>query len=409
MAVTLHLFEGYGIEIEYMLVSIDDLAIMPASDRVLEALAGEVTNEAEVDAAAWSNELVLHVMELKNVDPVGTIAPLGDVFSGHVRRMNALLEPMGAMLMPGAMHPFMRPRDDTRLWPHEGREIYEAFDRVFDCRRHGWANLQSAQLNLSFGNDEEFGRLHAATRVLLPILAALAASSPVVEGELTTLASTRLEVYRTSGQKLPSVSGAVIPEAVFNQEEYEQRIYEKMYRELAPHDPEGTLRHPWLNARGAIPKFDKGALEIRVVDAQECPAADVAIAAATATVLKALVSETFADYGHQCSWETAALVEIFLATLRDAESAAIRNLDYLRLFGYPDRSGTANEVWLYLVETLSDAEGLDSPHLRLILEEGPLSRRIVRALGKDPGREEIAAVYRTLCENLEGGESFVGL
>jgi hypothetical protein len=87
----------------------------------------------------------------------------------------------------------------------------------------------------------------------------------------------------------------------------------------------------------------------------------------------------------------------------------IRNQDYLRTFGYPDRSGTANEVWLYLVEILSDAEGLDSPHLRVILEEGPLSRRIVRALGKDPAPEEIAVVYRALCENLEGGGSFVGL
>ena len=406
---SLRLFEGYGIEIEYMLVSIDDLSIVPASDRVLAAIAGEATNEVEVDTAAWSNELVLHVMELKNIDPVGALAPLGDVFSGHVRRMNALLEPMGAMLMPGAMHPFMRPRDETRLWPHEGREVYEAFDRVFDCRRHGWANLQSAQLNLSFGNDDEFGRLHAATRVLLPILAALAASSPVVEGELTSLASTRLEVYRTNGEKLPTVSGRVIPERVFGREEYEQRIYQEMYRELAPHDPVGTLRHPWLNARGAIPKFDKGALEIRVGDAQECPAADVAIAAATAAVLKALVFETFSDYGHQCSWETAALVEIFLATLRDAEKAVIRDHDYLRLFGYPDRSGTANELWLYLLETLSDAEGLDSPHLRVILEEGPLSRRIVRALGKNPAPEEIAVVYRTLCENLEAGESFVGL
>src|SRR3970282_1566581 len=117
-----------------------------------------------------------------------------------------------------------------------------------------------------------------------------------------------------------------------------------MYRELASCDPEGTLRHPWLNARGAIPKFDKGALEIRVVDAQECPAADVAIAAATAAVLKALVSETLSAYGHHRSWETPPLVEIFLATLRDAEKAVIRNQDYLRTFGYPDRSGTANEV-----------------------------------------------------------------
>ncbi|HJS75509.1 MAG TPA: glutamate-cysteine ligase family protein, partial [Vicinamibacteria bacterium] len=227
---TLHLFEGYGVEIEYMLVSIEDLSIVAASDRALESLAGEVTNEAEVDTCAWSNELVLHVLELKNIEPAPALAPLGDVFSGHVRRMNAILEPMGAMLMPGAMHPFMRPLEETRLWPHEGREIYQAFHQAFDCRRHGWANLQSSQLNLSFGNDEEFSQLHAATRILLPILAALSASSPVVEGELTPYASTRLEVYRTNGRKTPAVTGEVVPEPIFIRSEYEKQIYEEMYR-----------------------------------------------------------------------------------------------------------------------------------------------------------------------------------
>ncbi len=406
---TLRLFEGYGIEIEYMLVSIDDLAILPVSDRVLEALAGEVRNDVEVDTASWSNELVLHVMELKNTDPVGEIPLLADVFSGHVRTMNRLLEPLGAMLMPGAMHPFMRPREETRLWPHEGREIYETFHRIFDCRRHGWANLQSAQLNVSFGCDEEFGHLHAATRVLLPLLPALAASSPVAESELTSLASTRLEVYLTNGTKLPSATGQVIPEPVFRQKDYEETIYQEMYRELAPHDPEGTLRHPWLNARGAIPKFDAGALEIRILDSQECPAADVAIATATTAVLKALVAEALSEHARQRACQTSRLVEILRATIQDAERAVIRDRDYLRLFGYPDRSGTANEIWLYLVEALAGAEGLDSPHLRVILEEGPLSRRIVKALGKNPASDDIAVVYRALCESLEAGESFVGL
>ena len=36
-------------------------------------------------------------------------------------------------------------------------------------------------LNLPFSSDEEFGRLHAAIRLLLPLLPALAASSPLVE------------------------------------------------------------------------------------------------------------------------------------------------------------------------------------------------------------------------------------
>jgi hypothetical protein len=87
----------------------------------------------------------------------------------------------------------------------------------------------------------------------------------------------------------------------------------------------------------------------------------------------------------------------------------VRDRNYLELFSYPERSGTANEIWRYLLETLGKAEGLDSPHLRVILGEGPLSRRIAASLGSNPRREEIATVYRALCECLEKGESFEGL
>ena len=50
--------------------------------------------------------------------------------------------------------------------------MYEAYDRIFDCRGHGWANLQAVHLNLPFSGDEEFGRLHAAIRLVLPIMPA---------------------------------------------------------------------------------------------------------------------------------------------------------------------------------------------------------------------------------------------
>ena len=51
--------------------------------------------------------------------------------------------------MPTAMHPWMNPRIETRIWQRENAEIYTAYDRIFDCNRHGWANLQSMQLNLA--------------------------------------------------------------------------------------------------------------------------------------------------------------------------------------------------------------------------------------------------------------------
>jgi gamma-glutamyl:cysteine ligase YbdK (ATP-grasp superfamily) len=403
----LKLFEGYGIELEYMLVAAEGLSVSPVSDRVLGALSGETRNEVEVDRVSWSNELVLHVLELKNTHPSGELVPLGDLFSEHVRRMNARIEPEGLRLMPGAMHPWMDPRRETRLWPHEGREIYRAFDRIFDCRRHGWANLQSAQLNLSFGSDEEFGRLHAAIRLVLPILPGLAASSPVVEGEITGLLDTRLEVYRTNGNRIPSTTGAIIPERAFSRADYERMIYGPMYDELERHDPEGTLRHPWLNARGAIAAFGRHAIEIRVLDVQECPRADVAVACAAVAVVKAFAAERFCGYPAQRSFEEAPLAEILLATLRDAERAVLRDGRFLRAFGFPDRDGTVLDLWQYLLETLAgSSEGLDSPHLRLILERGPLARRILSALPKNPRREDLVNVYRALCDCLDRGEAF---
>jgi gamma-glutamyl:cysteine ligase YbdK (ATP-grasp superfamily) len=403
----LRLFEGYGIELEYTLVGIDDLDVLPVADRVLEKLAGGIVNQVEIDSCSWSNELVLHVLELKNTLPASALAPLGEIFTEQVKRVLALVEPLGATLMPAAMHPWMRPREETRLWPHEGWEIYEAFDRVFDCRRHGWANLQSAQLNLSFGDDEEFGRLHAAVRLVLPLLAALSAASPVAEGELTGLLDTRLEVYRTNGQKIPAMTGQVIPEPVFRRSDYEKEIFAPLYEQISAHDPDGTLRHPWLNARGAIAQFGRDAIEIRVLDVQECPGADIAVAEAVTAVVAALVEERFGDYQRQRSWPVAPLAEIFLATTRDAEQTVVRNRDYLELFDYPERDGRARDLWQHLLETLSPgAAGLDSRFLSVILDQGPLARRILRALGESPKHEDLEHVYRELCRCLQSGESF---
>ncbi len=104
-----------------------------------------------------------------------------------MKRINGVLEPLGARLMPSAMHPWMDPHREMVLWPHENSSIYEAFNRIFDCRGHGWANLQAVHLNLPFRGDAEFARLHAAIRVLLPLLPALAASSPFIDGRLPGL------------------------------------------------------------------------------------------------------------------------------------------------------------------------------------------------------------------------------
>ena len=134
-------------------------------------------------------------------------------------------------------------------------------------------------INLPFEDDAEFGRLHAAIRVLLPILPALAASTPFLDGRDTGFADARIDVYaRQSARRAvdhrPRHSGAGALRSAVSA----SVILEPMFRAIAPHDLDNILQFEWLNSRGAIARFDRHAIEIRVLDAQEHPGADLAIA-----------------------------------------------------------------------------------------------------------------------------------
>ena len=398
-----HLFEAFGVELEYMIVDDDTLEVRPITDRVLHEVAGEYLSEVELGQIAWSNELALHVIELKTNGPARSLPPLARQFQEHVRRINELLQPLGARLMPTAMHPWMDPHRELKLWPHQYNPVYETYNRIFDCRGHGWANLQSVHLNLPFADDDEFGRLHAAIRLLIPILPALAASSPIADRRLTGLVDYRMEVYRKNSLRIPSVAADVIPEAVFSKSDYGSMILQRMYDEIAPLDIEGELQHEWLNSRGAIARFDRNTIEIRVLDVQECPAADLAICGAIARVLREMTGQRWTSFVEQQSIPTPPLVELFLDVIREGEETVIDNGSYLAQFGLPAKRTTAKEVWHHLVEQTQGSQPRDV-YLEKILSEGTLSGRILRALDGDLSR--LATVYRRLCDCLAEGKMF---
>ena len=392
---TLHLFEGYGIELEYMIVDRETLDVRPIADEVFLAETGNYSGEAERGDIAWSNELALHVIELKTNGPAASLQGLAPLFHQNVLAIDELLRPHNARLMPTAMHPWMHPDRESRLWPHDYNAVYKAFDRIFDCSGHGWSNLQSMHVNLPFDGDDELGRLHAAIRLVLPLIPALAASSPVVEGSLTGLLDTRLDRYRLNCRRIPSVTGRIIPEPVFTADEYEKEILQSMYRDIAPHDPEKILQEEWLNARGAIVRFDRNAIEIRVIDIQECPAADLAIATLISETIRALVAERWSSWEEQKRASIDLLEPVLLDTMRRGDEAIIDSRDYLALFGVEEEQ-TAIDVWRHIGREL----GEHSEIIEQILTEGPLSRRLLRALGNGSDGERIREVYRQLCDCL---------
>ncbi len=404
----LGLLQGLGIELEYMIVDRESLDVRPIADRLIEAATGKLENSVEGESIDWSNELTLHVIELKTHGPVPTLSGQAPLFQQDIERIDGLLEPLGARLMPGAMHPWMDPHREMRLWPHEDGPIYRAFDRIFGCTGHGWANLQSTHINLAFGTAEEFGRLHAATRLVLSFLPALAASSPVMDARVTGLLDNRLDVYRTNAIRVPSISGLVIPEAVFTPEDYESVILQQIYDDLAPHDPEGVLRYEWANARGCIARFDRGAIEIRVLDIQEYPAADLAVAALVVETVRALCEERWSPYADQRRPSAQRLAPLFRSTLAHGERAKIDDEEVLALFGV-EGAVSAGEFWRHVRRQL-EADGVDFAEweapLDVILEEGSLARRLVLALGKDPDRKRLEGVYRDLSDCLVEARSF---
>jgi carboxylate-amine ligase len=393
---TLSAFEAFGIELEYMLVSRGTLDVLPIAERLLD---GELPR----GDLAWSNELVAHVLEIKNPRPTRDLAALGSRVHSEIRRMNAALAAFGARLMPGAMHPWMDPRRETRLWRGRDNAVYRAYDRIFDCRAHGWANLQCMHVNLPFAGDGEFARLHAAIRLALPILPAIAAASPFAEGRAAGALDYRLEAYRTNSSRLPEMTGEMIPEPMAGRAQYERELLHPLYAALAPHDPQGLLRYEWANARGAIARFDRSAIEIRVVDIQECPQADIALGALIIDLVWFLYKENL-----QADIPTAELARVLRTCIRDAERARVDSPAYLEVLSGRTLVCDAGELWACIARRLNQSEhrALWQPFVDFVLTHGTLARRLLRASGPQPSRTRLARVYGSLCECLERGALF---
>jgi gamma-glutamyl:cysteine ligase YbdK (ATP-grasp superfamily) len=402
-----HLFEVYGIELEYMLVNNFNFKIAPIVDQLLTQKAGELTSDVDNGVIAWSNELVAHVIEIKTNGPTANLNSLSQSFHENVVEINTILKGLDSKLLPTACHPLMNPSTDTQLWKHSYSEVYDLYNRIFNCQGHGWSNVQSTHINLPFYDDAEFEKLHAAIRIILPLIPGLCASSPILEGKATGLKDTRLEYYKTNQKEIPEMTGLVIPEQVFSKVDYYATIFEPIKKAIRPFDTKKILDHHFLNSRGAIARFDRNAIEIRLVDIQESPKADVAICVLIIEVLKLLVNESLTSLETQKKSTKQELFDILNPAITEAESYSISNKNYLELFGIKDVS-TVQNVWKHLYELAkpqiheSHYEAID-----VILTEGTLSTRILKAMGNDYSEQHIRKVYSELAQCLEENNMFV--
>ncbi|TWU62758.1 glutamate-cysteine ligase family protein [Crateriforma conspicua] len=407
---TLQIFEAYGIELEYMLVDASTLDVRPMADTVLGMLnGGQITGDVVRGPVTWSNELAMHVLELKVGTPNIRLATLAGQFEQAIIEIREVLERCHLRLLPTAMHPWMDPRRDVVLWPHDCYEIYQGYDQIFGCRSHGWGNVQSVHLNVPFDGDEQFRRLHAAVRLVIPVLSALTASSPIIGGQDTGIADNRMQQYCRHCDLMPALAGSVVPETVRSEAEYEQMIFQPIREAISKSKSASVMDPQFLNARGAIARFDRGSIEIRVMDVQEYPGADVAVCAAIIAVLRLLVDEKWSSLEEQEQVATSRLRSVLDRVTVDAEMAVIDAPEYLRCFAVDAPSIRVSDLWNHLLEVArredSMVDNLFAP-LEIILRDGTLSTRIRAAIDGDADPANLQNVYEQVADCLDRWEPF---
>lgn len=341
-------FTCVGIELEYMVVDRTSYQPLAIVDSLLNQGACESDdnqhpiktpiNELFFGPIGWSNELARHVLEFKTGAPAKDWDKLVAQFQHEVERANRLLCDHQATLLPGGVHPWMDPGTQAQIWPHGQNEIYLAYDRIFGCKGHGWFNVQSMHINLPFRGEEQFRRLHSAIRLVLPIVVALSASSPVLDGQITGAMSERMRRYANNQHKVPEIVGAIIPDVAESIAGYHKQILAPMYQAIASFDPEGILQHEWLNSRGAIARFDRSSIEIRVADTQECPLADLSIAFLVNAWIHQIYDEDYCQLPSQESFATRDLAAQLQVCTTKGRRAEIQDNNWARALG-----GTGNE------------------------------------------------------------------
>lgn len=404
-----HLFQAYGIEIEYSIVSTRTLLPLPIAHELLRDDSGRVQNRINLGDVSISNELAAHVIELKTSQPQQDLKAIAERFQKTVETLNARLAAFDACLAPGGMHPFMNPEMHGELWRYDDREIYEWYDKVFDCRTHGWFNLQSCHINLPFGNEEEFAILHDAIILALPLLPALAASSPYKEGEHEGTLDTRLFVYAVNQERFPEIAGHLVPERIATEEDYRKTILAPAYNRIKDLDSDGLIEPDWLNSRGAIARFDRGSIEIRIIDTQESPACDLALCAVIVSFLKKLAA-----------LDREELMR--LALLRDPAERKKHFLDVARYgmdapFGMPELSlalgldlaksqPSMRDFWRAILTQDVEGSNFAQAFLKGTVEQGPLAERMLRLYGPTPSREQLKDLTQALAHCLASGSRF---
>jgi len=389
--------EVLGPEHEFSLVN-QELKVMPISDRIIKDYCGKIVNFIELPSFTFGKEMQLHVIEVKANSPFKSPGEFEETMQKAVITLNQIIKKYGATLLGTGMHPSLELKD-TGIWTHYHKKIYSEYGKIFNLNQHGWLNIQSFHLNLPFQKEADGVQIHNQLANLGAYLPALASSSPIFGGKTGPDLDNRLQFYKTNQKEIPSITGEVIPEYTTSLSQYKHEVIERYSNDLEKAGASKTLLcREWVNSRGIIFRFDRSALEVRVMDEQECVKSDVALSCFVRAVLRGLIALKTELLPHDL------LVKDFEIIVREGLNAQVSN----------PHGKTARQVcWNYLKLAFEYATEDEKKYLWLIekrLEKGNLAeiirRNVLRRAEKTDFHEAIIEVYSTLIKCLSDNEPY---
>jgi len=370
----------------------EELKALPIVDKVIKDFCGRIVNFVEQAHFTFGKELQLHVMEIKPNTPFESPKVFDETMHEAVLTLLDFLERRyNAYLLGTGMHPLLR-LEETSIWPHRHRKIYQAYSKVFNLNQHGWLNIQSFQLNIPYLSEESGVLLHNALAKLCAYLPAVASSSPIYEGKIGESIDNRLDFYMLNQKEMPSVTGDVVPEYVASLDQYKKEIIGKYSLDLSNVGVDELIHKDWVNSRGVVFRFDRRSVEIRVMDEQECVKSDVALSCFIRALMRGLLSKEAELLPHEI------LVKDFKSVVADGLNAKVLN----------SHGQTARQVFKHFLriawENATEEEKAYLPIIKKRIECGSLSEiikeNILRKTRRTDLEEAIINVYSRLIKNL---------
>ncbi len=390
-----------GPEHEFSVID-EKLQPLPIVDKLIKHVHGRIVNNSNLGDFCIGKELQTHVAELKATAPFDSPEVFEETMHDAVLRiLDILKKRYEARLLGLGMHPSLL-LNKVLVWSHRDRQIYAALRTIFNLNQHGWLNIQSFQLNLPFRNEQEAVRVYNVLANILPYLPAISASSPIYESKIGDCIDNRLHFYLLNQAEVPSITGDMIPEYVDTFEEYEKMTVQEYSHDLARvNAPKCLLNKEWLNSRGAVMRFDRKAIEIRMMDEQECIKSDVALSCFIRALLRGFWQRT-EDFEYQ---QHHVLVKNLHSVIKDG----------LKAFVQHPQGSTAKRVCGYLYRiAYENASSEEKKYLGVVkqrIENGNLSDLILREVTKKALRndldEAVFSVYSSLANCLENNKVYI--